>query len=131
MKTLRIWLLVLLAALLPVRGALAAAMMCPPVAATGTMHHSEGMQHDGLHEAHVHGAHDDAQGAQHHDTEPAPSGPQDKCNVCAASCSVTPLPSGFVAAPAPVDLDEAAFPDLRVPAPSFLSGRQERPPRSI
>jgi hypothetical protein len=117
MKTLRLCILLLLAVLLPVRGAVAAAMMCPP---TGSgSHHA--VQGSGEHAGHHH---EHASGAAHEHTA------GDKCGLCAACCTAAPLPSSVPGLNAPADLRAAGFPALRTQAPSFLSDGQERPPRS-
>ncbi|HSB22446.1 MAG TPA: DUF2946 family protein [Burkholderiaceae bacterium] len=132
MRTVRVLLLVLLASLLPARGVVAAATLCPPAAGTTSdahaMHSPDGVMHDhsgaGLHQqadadtgatGHPHG------GVSGHA----------KCNHCFACCSVPPLASAVPDVPVPRDLAAAAFPAPCVPAPSFLSDGQERPPRSI
>jgi hypothetical protein len=113
-KTIRIWLLVLLAVLLPVRGAVAAAMLCPP--ANPAHEHAD----------HQHAEHDaDAPGASGHDDGFG------KCNLCCDLCSMTPMLSALPSIPTPLNLSSVSFPDLFAPAPSFLSDGQERPPRSI
>lgn len=131
MKVLRIWLLVLLAGLLPVRGAAAAAMLCPP-AGVGTQsevplmdHQAVGHDHQDGTAASVQHVHDD--GAQH---DHGLSG-QDQCNLCSAFCSLTPLVSEHAGVAEPRDLATNRFPGFSAPAPSFLSDGQERPPRSI
>lgn len=123
--------------MLPVRGAMAAAMLCLPAsepaphAALFEAHHEGG--HEGTHhghsagEAHAAAGHDNGAGGHH---EGGLSG-QDGCNLCSAFCSITPLASATPSVATPLDLATTAFPDLSAPAPSFLSGGQERPPRSI
>ena len=126
MKILRLWLLVVLATLLPVRGAMAAAMLCPP-AGVGTqseMHATHGDAAD----MHAHAGHHH-EAAAHHDEAPA-SG-HDKCNLCSAFCSITPLLSDMPGVPPPLDVPSATFPDFSAPAASFLSDGQERPPRTL
>ena len=134
-RTVRIWLLVFLAVLLPVRGAVAAAMLCPigesgtqtelQVQAISAMH--ESMDHSMAHEGHA-GAHEHAS-ANHHDGHD--HGATDKCNMCSAYCSLTPLVSNSPMLPEPLALSAVKFPDLSSPAPSFISDGQERPPRTI
>lgn len=138
MKRVQIWLLLLLAVLLPIRGALAAAMLCPP-AGVGTQmelrvldhqlgHHqlmdapAPVVGHD--HAMHGHGPESAADGGTQ-------LGATDRCNQCSAFCSLTPLVSSALSMPVPHELGAASFPDLSAPAPSFFSGGQERPPRSI
>jgi Protein of unknown function (DUF2946) len=132
-KTLRIWLLVLLAVLLPVRGAVAAAMLCPP-AGTGTQtelrlhdHASGHALMDAAEHRHADRGHGSGADA-HHDGS---ADTTDRCNLCSAFCSVTPLIGSLPALPLPQEPAAIRFPDLTVPAPSFISDGQERPPRSI
>lgn len=154
-KLLRIWFVVLLTVLLPVRGAMAATMLCAPgggaahhelqVAATDAGHdhelsHDSDRSHDDHAGAHDHASVDDGHAPHAHDHAPDggdpapdpthPHASHDKCNFCSASCSTPPLPSAPVSLAEPVALAEAVFPDLCVPAPSFESDGQERPPRT-
>ena len=136
MKALRIWLLLVLVVLLPVRGAVAAAMLCQ-VAGSGVQHEIGAAEHPLAHDAvdrtmaHDHG------GDHGHADADAPDGPQghhdagsDKCNLCSAYCSLTPLVSAASALVAPLDLAAAKLAALSAPAPSFVSDVQERPPRT-
>ncbi|WP_427914962.1 hypothetical protein ACPWT1_08635 [Ramlibacter sp. MMS24-I3-19] len=124
MKTLRVWLLVLLAIALPMRSAMAAAMPCAPTsghahAAASTAH---GHPAQGEAASHVHPAHDH-ESASGHDGA-------DKCSFCASCCSATaPVASSLSLAQAPPAVTQ--FPEHRAPAAEFFSGGQERPPRSI
>lgn len=130
MNELRAVLLVLLVLALPMRGVMAMANLCPPSAgATGEARTSP------VSAGHVH-ADADAQHAvesgravapHHHDKAAA----TDTCSLCSACCSVPPVPSTAPALPLLRDLAATAFPAYAVPAPSFLSDGQERPPRSI
>lgn len=140
LRNVRVLLLVLLAIMLPVRGVMAAAMLCPPSAgaASGEAHAHAGYATGASQHSHADagspdiGSHHAMQadlGAAGHADDGA-AGP-DTCNLCSACCSVPPLPS---AAPAMSLLHEPAgadFPAYSAPAPSFLSGGPERPPRSI
>lgn len=134
--TLRIWLVVLLAVLLPVRGAMAAAMLCPPG--------GSGSELRLMQPSHPHADHVMAEAVAHHDHAPHDAGHHpgkahhghdqaspDKCNMCSAFCSMTPMPVSTCALPERLDHASASFPELRPPAPTFLSDGQERPPRSI
>jgi len=135
-KLLRLWFLVLLALLLPVRGAMAAAMPCMPagggshaeVAEVVMMDSDDVAHHDGMHHGH------DAQ--VHGPTPGSDSGPghghasQDKCTMCSASCSSPPLASTFPVIDGPVVLSTASFPAFSAPTPTFQSDGQERPPRT-
>lgn len=132
----RPWLLVLLAVLLPIKTAMAAAMLCAPAGvglqgelvavqpSVARLHeHSAnaGMTHE--HAAHEHGsaASDNA----------GPGGPHDRCNICSAFCSATPLVSSLPVVLVPPVHSAALFPECSAPPPSFLSDGQERPPRTI
>lgn len=128
MKLARIWLLLLLAVLLPIRGAVAAAMLCP-VGSSGMQSELRHGEHAGHHGMDHHEAGHDHNGAAHHDGHDHEA--TDKCNMCSAFCSLTPLLSDVPALPEPEALPAIKFPDLSTPAPSFLSDGQERPPRTI
>lgn len=133
-RTVRIWLLLLLAVLLPIRGAVAAAMLCP-VAETGSQVelrlHDHSLGHPAMDEAaqvdHA-SVHLDHASGHHHDDG---AGQPDKCNLCSAFCSVTPLVGSLPTVFVPLDTAAASFPDLSAPAATFHSGGQDRPPRSI
>jgi hypothetical protein len=128
MRRFRVWMLVLLAVLLPARGAMAAAMLCAP-SGPGVPAQMAPAQDRAAHDAgaHDHSRHEHGGGAHDHH---APAS-QDKCNLCSATCSLTPLVKHVAGVEVPRDLKTAAFPDLAAPAPSFLSDGQERPPRTI
>ncbi|MGA0610487.1 hypothetical protein [Caldimonas sp. KR1-144] len=85
------------------------------------MDHGAGGGHD-------HGA--DHAGAGHAD-HGHEDGAFDKCNLCSAFCSLTPFVSEPQTLLDPPDLADAEFPALSPPAPSFVCGGQERPPRTI
>jgi len=129
-KSFRLWLVLLIAVLLPLRGALAAAMPCSGAGsgahgAVQSAKHGHGQHARAAGHAHQADSHSD--GAAHdHDH----GGSADKCKLCAASCCATALVSGplTVAAPQPV---ATVFPHLHAPPPSFLSDGEERPPRGI
>jgi hypothetical protein len=129
-KILRLWLLVLLAVLLPVRGAMAGAMLCSP-AGVGTQQELRTLHEhaaDSSAQAGPHAGHHHLQAA-HHDEAADPG--HDKCNLCSAFCSLTPLLSDMPGVPPPLEVPAESFPDFSAPAPSFLSDGQERPPRSF
>jgi hypothetical protein len=113
---LRVWILLLLVALLPLRGSLAATLMCHEGAPAG---HSEAMEH-----AHVHAA--STASDEHH----GQTGSADKCSVCSGLTS--PAAPFEAAAPLPA----APAHSQLVPQPthwpaSFVAARLKRPPRSI
>jgi hypothetical protein len=127
-KTFRLWLLVLVAVLLPLRGAIAAGLPCAGgspapqpqgVAMAQHHHHATGGAHH-LHAAAAAGLHD--HGAAGH---------ADKCNLCAACCSGGALPTDIALRVAAAETGTEAFPEPASPAPSFVAEGQERPPRSL
>lgn len=133
MKALRVWLLVLLAIALPMRGAMAAAMLCAPgggahahvtAGPSAPMPVTEGHAHDhaGAALSHAHGAADHASSAGHDADE--------KCGFCASCCSVSiPVTATLVLPQAPPAAQH--FPEDVAPIAEFFPGGQERPPRSI
>lgn len=130
MKLLRIWLLVLLAVLVPLRGAIAAAAVCPD----GSPHaHSASGKH-----MHVHG-HSEAAGMGHMHVvaaaDPAHGAHLDheggKCSVCCASCTASANAPTFSLTVVPLEASSSEFPPLTAGVPAFVSEGQERPPRSI
>lgn len=120
--------MLLLALLLPIRGAVAAAMPCAAVGAgqgapamamsMAATPHEAMAQADPAHCLH------DAQPAAGHG-HAAGSG----CSLCGDICSMTPLPGVPPTVPAPLAPPSVAFPDVSAPTPSFLSEGPERPPR--
>jgi len=133
-RIVRIWLLILLAVLLPIRGAVSASMLCanelpPPV----HQHHHDVTSAHGTDgnpaEAAAHHMEQDSHHGAGHDH--GGTGHADKCNLCAACCTGTPFVSGSPILFEPLEADGLPFPSLTTAAPSFLSDGQERPPRSI
>jgi hypothetical protein len=117
-KTLRVWLLLLLAVLLPMRGAMAAAMPCPPA----TPSHHAVVSHEPCHQGSDAAA--EQPGA---DQTAADTG---GCDLCATCALAAPLPSTVVSGvPEPLGLRSAAAPEPGALAPSFLCSGLERPPR--
>lgn len=136
-KTVRLLLLVLLALVLPLRGALANVTWC--------MDRAHGAGH-AVSTAHEHGsAHGDdghAHGGEHAHADhllSASSGgsgdaTDDPCaehgSVCAASCAAPPIMSAPPVVLAPMAAAATPFPALTAPPPSHPSEGQERPPRA-
>ncbi|MDE2398155.1 MAG: hypothetical protein KGL43_01245 [Burkholderiales bacterium] len=118
--------------MLPLRGVMASALLCPPTAGAAqhahASHASDGGLHDSLGDSAPHHAQGDSgAGAHHHD---GASGP-DTCKLCSVCCSAPPLPSAVLSVPPPHALAAAGFPAVGACASSFLSDGQDRPPRSI
>ncbi|MBB3181818.1 DUF2946 family protein [Variovorax sp. Sphag1AA] len=127
MKSFRVWLLVLLVFALPMRGAMAAAMLGangsgPGHATVVSVDLHDHGHHEGHGASHSHAAHEHA---SHHTHDAG-----DKCSVCAFCCSAgAPMAATLVLPQAPPATAE--LPSHSAQAAEFLSGRQERPPRSI
>lgn len=129
MKTVRIFLLVLLALMLPLRGALANIAHCAGSpsgfgpALTATQDHA----------GHGYESHGHAQSHSDHEAAAAAddSASADDCNLCTASCSATPYMACAPVVAAPKKLADAVFPSLLAPPSSHPTDGQERPPRSI
>ncbi len=128
-KKLRIWLLVLLAILLPIRGAVAVGMLCEePGALPPTTSHSHQPAHD---PASVHNDVQQALGSTHGDAFVSP-GCADACNLCVVYCgSVTAMANLVLTVPAPLDWTVAPIPFFAAAVPSFVPDGLERPPRTI
>lgn len=128
---LRAFVLLLLIALLPLRGAFGAALACAglgtPAAATvstGPAMHAGHAHHGGdAAAAHTHGTH-----AQEPATQDS-TGSSDTCTLCAACCAM----QGPVTATTVPPLRPAAmaFPTPGDPPPEFVAGALERPPRNL
>ena len=117
MKTLRLFVLVLLAMLLPLRGVSAAALLCEQLPAS----HTEMVAVD-THE------HDTASMPGH---DYASHSGFDKGRHCLSSCSAAPLMGAVPAVLTPTLAGTTVFPHFAAPAPTFQSDGQDRPPRSI
>ncbi|WP_374673031.1 hypothetical protein [Ideonella sp.] len=138
MKTVRLLLLVLLALVLPMRGALANVTWCMDrdhgtghAVSTphehGSAHGAEGHAHG---DEHVHADHllpaTPAAGADATDDPCAEHG-----SVCAASCGAPPIMSAPPAVLAPMATAATSYPAFIAPPPSHPSEGQERPPRAL
>lgn len=134
MTYLRAFILVLLTVLLPVRGAVAAAMLCPggmqtssPAAATVIAHHD------------AHGGHVvDAQPSvsrdhahEHFSDETSSDSHVGACPFCSGGCCVTPLAFGPPSVQGPLLSASAAFPPLTARVPAHDPDGRDRPPRTI
>lgn len=154
MKLWRCLLLMLLAVMIPARGAVAAAMMCPQHdgALTDAQHQQSGEL--GAHDTHyAHRTHAQEPGSptgeasmhtHQHEGDPArvtqhgndhehndnhAGSTSGGCQLCASVCSMTPMLGSLPTWQPPAATPSADFPPLRVPAPSFQSDGPERPPR--
>jgi len=134
-KHLRIFVLVLLSVLLPLRGAVAATMLCAggaqtQSAATAAGHGHHRMQPD-------HGRHEHHAAPHGHANNPAPDTDSSTdahastCQFCASGGCVTPIAPPPFAVASPLLPSSVMFPALSAPAAAYFSGGQERPPRTI
>jgi putative membrane protein len=129
-KFLRVLLLALLAAMLPMRGLMAAAMPWPAVAggmsaaqAMSSVHAAEPAPC--LHAADAHA--EPAWGGGHrHDAD---AGAPDPCSHCATCCLVPPLAPTLPTLPLPHAHAAVGYADAATAAASFLTDGPERPPR--
>jgi hypothetical protein len=136
-KHLRVVILVLLALLLPIRGAMAAAMLClgdgsgPSSAVAVEQVHVAMPAEHGLHNEQAKAHHHPSDGdASDHDTS-ASGGHPTACQVCASGCCLTPLAFAPPSVQARVLTTSVVSPALTLDIPAFESGGQDRPPRTI
>lgn len=138
MKLLRLALLLLLAVLLPVRSGMAAAMLCPTVGVGVARTAAEApmaLDDDGNaashahHDAH-HAAHDHHAMASEAGSDPGAADLPQKCTLCAAFCSMTPMPATGAPGLPPHDAADSPVPAPDAPPPHFATGGPERPPRA-
>jgi hypothetical protein len=133
-KYLRTFILILLTVLLPIRGAVAAAMLCPGQKATASTFaaaaHPEPDTHAGHGmEAHHSATHDPV---HLHASDESPSGGHAAaCQFCADGCCVTPLAFAPPSVQCPRVTASAAFPELTARASAYHTDGQDRPPRTI
>lgn len=119
---LRTALLLLIAVLLPLRGAVAVSMACAGGAAA--------MAVVTLDEHAAHADHSAHHGAQHGEPQSAAPASADKCSLCAASGAATPLPITLPMVMRPADFAVLQYPPLTVLFSVFVTGGLERPPRA-
>jgi len=130
------WLILLLVAMLPMRGALAAVgMFCH--AGTPSEAMSSRAPSEVEHASHHHADHDVASSSHHHGNaggtdDAAPTPPTAfSCSYCAMVCGAPAVPGNGVAfSLLPVDTSQR-FPALTAPHVVALTGGVERPPRTI
>jgi hypothetical protein len=128
-KQCRIWFLVLLAVLVPIRGAVAAAMLCP-----------QGQHEAVVAPAAIGNTEEAAPCPHHHRAADAPALPDDggstasadaaACTLCAACCSAASMVPSVPTVPLASGITAMAFPRSSASVPGFISGGQDRPPRS-
>jgi hypothetical protein len=132
MKKLRIPLILLVALILPVKGAMAAAGMLCHLGSAQAMtailqphqHHAEAHQNHAEH----HALDGDSQSDAEDDARLIPAS---SCAICSAVCSAPPLPANGIAFHATAPSGAERFPALSPPRPSAVHSGLERPPRTI
>jgi hypothetical protein len=126
LRTARALLLIFLALLMPVRAAVAGAMLCP-TGGTSVSHPQHPQMYDDSTAGHAH-----HEGMHHDAAQPSPASHAHDggCNLCASFCSMTPMPSSAPTIEPALLAATLSFPALRAPAPSFQSDGPDRPPRS-
>ncbi|MCE2658895.1 MAG: hypothetical protein LW854_11725 [Rubrivivax sp.] len=136
MKHLRMVIMVLLALLLPIRGAMAAAMLCPADGSSPST--AAAVEQDLIAMPAEHGSHDAQAIAHHHlscvDVSRDDSSVSDDhptaCQVCASACCLTPLAFAPPSVQASVLSTSDFWPALSQAIRAFESGGQDRPPRT-
>jgi len=135
-KHLRIFILVLLAVLLPIRGAVAATMLCPDAAGTGAA--AVVVAEHGHHDMQAgHEMHAEQSASHHHDmgvstNEDSSSGEHPAtCHFCSSGCCMASMVGTVPSLGQPSLTSLVSFPALTTPIPAFQSGGQDRPPRTI
>lgn len=135
MKHLRIIILVMLSILLPIRGAVAATMLCPDGEGTGTAAVVGGHDDHDMHADHQ--MHADHSSAHHHASEEAPNADTTSanhpaaCHFCASGCCMASIVGTVPSLAEPSLTTSVVFPALSARIPAFQSDGQERPPRTI
>lgn len=128
MNALRLWVVLFVALLLPLRDAVAATMRCAvPPAAAGTV------QADAPPQAVRHAlpsCHEEAGAAVEEEQAPDEGASPGACPVCASGCHAAALTLAAPRVPGALPRTAAAFPPLHVPAPAFEADGPERPPRT-
>lgn len=125
--TCRICLVALLAVLLPIRGAMAAATVCPLGGMAGEHRMAAASAMTAAHHECDACPHDDGrtQNHGHHTAGDA------ACPLCAAFCSASAMPASLPVMPAPPLCGARACDAPDAASPSFIPDGPERPPRSI
>ena len=129
------FILVLLAILLPIRGAMAATMLCPDgegpsSAAVVAEHGHHDMQADQEMHADHSSPHHHASGDAPNDDSSSGEHPAN-CHFCASGCCMASIVGTVPSLGQPGLTSSVAFPALTAPIPAFQSDGQDRPPRTI
>jgi hypothetical protein len=134
-KSLRIIILVLFSILLPIRGAVAATMLCPE--AEGSDRSTMVVDHDGRNVHADHTRHENHPPAHHHADEEESSSDAAAgdhtatCQFCASGCCLASIVGSVPSIAEPSLNASVNFPGFQARVPAFQSNGQERPPRTI
>lgn len=137
MKYLRTFILVLLTVLLPFRGAVAAAMLCPSGTATAgaevnDAHGAHGVQSEHSAAAQPEAIHDHSNHAHGDASDETSGGHETGCQFCAGGgCCVTPLAFAPPSVGLPGLVAATTFPLFTARVTAFYPDGQDRPPRTI
>lgn len=134
MKHIRTIILVLLSILLPIRGAVAATMLCPEEEGASTVAMVVG--HDDHAQQADHQMHADNSPVHHHAGEGAPDDTASHdhpptCQFCASGCCMASMVGTVPSLDEPSLTSLVVFPALTARIPAFHSDGQDRPPRTI
>ena len=140
-KVMRVFVLLLVCLLLPLRGTLAATLPCAQQGSAGTLNAATDQVYhgmpcnaagaDGPMHDHRHGASHDSAHRLSPDDEDGANSQGDSCHVCCASACAAALTAAAAGTPDALPVLSTVFPALHVPAPDFQSDGQERPPRTV
>ena len=125
----------MLCILLPIRGAVAATMLCPDGEGTSTATVVAGHDDHAVHADHQ--MHADHSSAHHHASEEAPNPDASSgdhpatCHFCASGCCMASIVGAVPSLDEPSLTSSVIFPALSARVPAFQSDGQERPPRTI
>ncbi len=134
MKYFRTFILVLLTVLLPIRGAVAAAMLCPGGMETSTAAPAAGHGHHDMHAGQDIDAHESATHEHSHayaSDDSSSDTHAGACQFCAGGCCVTPLAFAPPSVEGPLVTTSTAFPALAARVSAYYPDGQDRPPRTI
>jgi hypothetical protein len=137
MKNLK-FLLLIVALLLPFRGAMAAVGMYCHLGSSDAMstiveahHHDAGISGHDAANGGGHAHHEAGASAPHEADSDSPPPLADTCAYCAASCAAAPLVPASLTMNAPILSGAERFPALATPHLHSVSDGLERPPRTI
>jgi hypothetical protein len=132
MKKSRIWLILLIAVILPFKGAMAAAGMFCHLGTGQIAEAAQAAQHHAVvDQAQTTEPHHDAAHAGGSSTDGSPTQASSSCAICSAFCSSPPLPAAGIQAVPPGASAAERFPPLAVPRSSTVVSGLERPPRTV